>query len=173
MLLYEKVLKDTEGRSRLFNIYNCDSCGKEYKKQARFSGSKQEHYCSSGCYSNATTKIKVGCSHCGIEFYKQKSKLANSKSGLYFCCREHKDLGQRYIKEIQPDHYNTGESNYRARALKYYGHECSVCGFDNIAALEVHHKDRDRTNNHLDNLEVLCANCHKIEHLGEPYGTAS
>ena len=30
--------------------------------------------------------------------------------------------------------------------------------------LHVHHIDRDRENNDLSNLEILCANCHAIEH---------
>jgi hypothetical protein len=42
--------------------------------------------------------------------------------------------------------------------------ECARCGYDNSLVLEVHHKDRDRENNSIENLEVLCANCHKLEH---------
>ena len=44
---------------------------------------------------------------------------------------------------------------------------CERCGFDHYAAIIVHHKDRDRDNNTLENLEVLCANCHAIEHYNE------
>jgi predicted HNH restriction endonuclease len=31
--------------------------------------------------------------------------------------------------------------------------------------LGVHHKDRNRHNNDISNLEVLCPNCHSLEHL--------
>lgn len=42
---------------------------------------------------------------------------------------------------------------------------CERCGFDrDKAILGVHHKDRDRHNNELTNLEVLCPNCHSMEH---------
>lgn len=45
---------------------------------------------------------------------------------------------------------------------------CQHCGFDSVEEiLIVHHKDRDRTNNGLDNLIVLCPNCHSIEHYVE------
>jgi ribosomal protein S27E len=37
------------------------------------------------------TRTEVTCAFCGIKFLKPNSKLANSRSGLYFCCREHKD----------------------------------------------------------------------------------
>jgi predicted HNH restriction endonuclease len=31
----------------------------------------------------------------------------------------------------------------------------------------IHHKDRDRDNNAMENLAVLCPNCHAIEHMKE------
>ena len=60
-----------------------------------------------------------------------------------------------------------GASTYRTRALKHYGCKCAICGFDNILALEVHHIDKDRENNSISNLKVLCANCHRITHGSE------
>jgi hypothetical protein len=44
--------------------------------------------------------------------------------------------------------------------------KCERCGF-NGQALHIHHKDRNHKNNKIDNLEVLCANCHHIEHREE------
>src|SRR5579883_873739 len=37
-------------------------------------------------------------------------------------------------------------------------------------SLQVHHRDRDRTNNALYNLEVVCARCHLNTHRGERFG---
>ena len=37
----------------------------------------------------------------------------------------------------------------------------------NMRVLHVHHKDRDKTNNKLTNLEVLCQSCHSKEHWEE------
>jgi predicted HNH restriction endonuclease len=46
--------------------------------------------------------------------------------------------------------------------------ECEKCGYDEVPGiLIVHHKDRNRANNELNNLAVLCPNCHAIEHLEE------
>jgi 5-methylcytosine-specific restriction endonuclease McrA len=46
--------------------------------------------------------------------------------------------------------------------------KCERCGYDDKPGiLQVHHKDRDRENNALSNLEVLCPNCHAEEHLEE------
>lgn len=46
------------------------------------------------------------------------------------------------------------------------GHRCERCQLEqwlnNPIPLEVHHKDGDRLNNGLDNLELLCPNCHAL-----------
>jgi hypothetical protein len=52
-------------------------------------------------------------------------------------------------------------------ALTYLrGHKCECCGLEkwneNPIPLEVHHKDGDHLNNELENLEVLCPNCHAL-----------
>lgn len=50
--------------------------------------------------------------------------------------------------------------------LKLRGHKCENCTltlWENFPIpLEVHHLDGDRTNNDLDNLELLCCNCHAL-----------
>lgn len=41
---------------------------------------------------------------------------------------------------------------------------CERCEYaQHEAAIIVHHKDRNRSNNDVTNLEILCANCHAIE----------
>lgn len=115
---------------------------------------------------------KVQCAYCHKEFNLSKSKMQKSKSGLHFCCREHKDLAQRLesgaeFSKMRPIHYrqNTEQitiNNYRLIALRHYSKQCSVCGWnedDNI--LEVHHIDENRQNNDIDNLIVLCPICHR------------
>ena len=46
------------------------------------------------------------------------------------------------------------------------GHRCEQCQLevwlDNPIPLEVHHKDGDKLNNELDNLQLLCPNCHAL-----------
>lgn len=46
------------------------------------------------------------------------------------------------------------------------GHKCESCNngtwLKHQIPLEVHHIDGDRTNNQLDNLQLLCCNCHAL-----------
>ena len=48
--------------------------------------------------------------------------------------------------------------------IKLRGRKCECCNNTNWLGhpinLEVHHKDGDKTNNSLDNLQLLCPNCH-------------
>jgi predicted HNH restriction endonuclease len=52
--------------------------------------------------------------------------------------------------------------------LKLSDCKCSECGWDKIntknnkSPLEVHHKDGDYKNNKIENLQVLCPNCHSL-----------
>lgn len=173
MKIKEEYEIESGTRKRWYNYYSCDNCSTEYRKQKRLAeGAPQEHLCSRKCYydyvnpNNVRTTLQ--CAHCKISFTRATSKTYGSKSGLYFCSREHKDLAQSYLEAIQPLHYGTGNGTYgyRDKALKLLKHECVCCGYSNVNALEVHHKDRDRTNNEISNLEFLCSNCHTLEHKG-------
>jgi len=109
------------------------------------------------------------CKFCGKEFYRADSKKKCSKSGLFFCSRECKDLAQRIggLKEIQPSHYGRVLSDYRLLAKREKPSECCErCGYGKVPGiLQVHHKDRNRLNNSIDNLEIICPNCHQEEHF--------
>lgn len=41
---------------------------------------------------------------------------------------------------------------------------CERCGFNETHILQIHHKDRNGSHNERINLELLCPNCHAIEH---------
>ena len=57
--------------------------------------------------------------------------------------------------------------NHRARKqqlLELRGAQCERCGYARKEILQIHHEDRDRRNNALENLILLCPNCHAEEH---------
>lgn len=154
---------------------NCDFCQEEYLAEQRYINRGQGLYCSRTCASKANhAKRKVDhelntvCSYCDKPFYRSPSKKVSSRSGLFFCCREHKDLAQRIggIKEIQPDHYGEVTKDYRSTAFKTYPHCCHDCGYDeHEEVLQVHHVDINHNNNEIENLVILCPTCHEVRHL--------
>lgn len=164
MIIKEFTSTDSSGKNRVFVEVKCEVCCSIFTRQKR---KLNLHSCSIKCNNVLKgTSIEVICDNCGVPTFKAKSKLENSRSGKYFCCRACKDEAQTYMTEIQPSHYGTGTGvhSYREKAFRAYKPICSECGFSNILALEVRHIDEDRDNNDLSNLRILCANCHSIQH---------
>lgn len=68
--------------------------------------------------------------------------------------------------------YKHGRSHKNHNYLDFIGlylksPRCGLCDEDEVAVLEVHHINRDTSDNSEDNLMLLCANCHKKEHYKE------
>ena len=71
--------------------------------------------------------------------------------------------------------YGKGSPKDKAKALKSLktqllrlrGIKCERCGYKKFEILQIHHKDRNRNDNSIDNLELICPNCHYEEHYLE------
>lgn len=66
---------------------------------------------------------------------------------------------------IKSPSYKDGRSNFKGRTsrricLATQEMVCELCGENDIKKLQVHHKDKNRNNNKLENLSVLCEFCH-------------
>lgn len=59
-----------------------------------------------------------------------------------------------------------GGNSYRKAAFQTYAPICAYCGFGVPEILEVAHLDGDRSHNALENLAILCPNCHKMHDIG-------
>lgn len=169
-----KTLKfiDSCGSTRNGVELDCKHCGKKYITRTKYM--KRSKYCSQECSreSRKVDRIDVKCANCNKAFKKKKSSIRNSKSGLFFCSRICKDNAQRLggIKEIQPDHYGTAiEREYEQPLYRQLFKEkeliCNRCGYDEFkSSVDIHHIDKDRSNNKKSNLIPLCANCHRALH---------
>ena len=160
---------------------NCNHCGKLHTTTQREITRGFGKYCSLRCAGAANSVLRkqlytklhapnVQCAQCKKAFYKRTSRQKGSKSGLFFCCRACKDTAQRIggIKEITPPHYGAtvGLYNYRNRALLTLQNKCDICGYNRIPQiLQVHHKSGDRSDNSLNNLQILCPTCHQEVHF--------
>lgn len=165
-MVNDYVIKEYNGKKCKHYPKKCLHCGKT--GYYVLSDWKTRKFCSVKCKNTWRTEqnlAQLQCTYCGKQFKRKKSKLANSKSGLYFCCRKHKDLSQRIGGTIVPKHYGSGTSYAVSRRIgkEAHGTACSTCGYyDNICSgiVEFHHIDGNRNNNDPENLLPLCPTCH-------------
>jgi hypothetical protein len=114
-------------------------------------------YCSPNCYYAAMKdrgSVLFTCRHCGKTFRDSPSvkRIYCSRA-----CVNKSDLMTWSPKKTTL----RKQMQRRGMILK-----CQRCKFDKIPQiLGIHHKDRNPENNAKENLEVLCPNCHSIEHL--------
>ena len=107
----------------------------------------------------------------GISGRKEKPCIICKKlilSGLHriTCSRKCSNINREGSK------YKVGKPNNKAETfrlikielLSIKGGKCERCSYDKSEILQVHYKDRNRKNNNLDNLELICPNCHYEDH---------
>ena len=94
-------------------------------------------------------------------------KMGIEYNGNQACKGLSKDNG-RYMSlmEYLENSEDIQTNKIRVKLLKegYKEYKCEKCGLSEWLgqpiALEVHHKDGDRTNNTIENFQLLCPNCH-------------
>lgn len=125
-------------------------------------------YCSKKCQniSQITSKEFV-CHYCGKKVTRNPSNIAKSKSGNFFCNNSCAMAWKNSELKSGANHYlwNGGRATYRGRLLRNSDKiRCKRCGIEDVRVLDAHHKDSDRQNNAVENLEWLCKNCHYLAH---------
>ena len=62
--------------------------------------------------------------------------------------------------------FNGKSKRYRTAIFAEKEAKCERCGYDEVPQILIaHHKNRNRTDNALENLEILCPTCHESEHF--------
>ena len=124
-------------------------------------------YCSTNCqYAVQKTGKDVMCDVCGVVTYKRPQDLRRSKSKKFFCGKscQTRWRNQIYIGEKHKN-FTTGESSYR-EVMNRSGllKRCRLCKTEDARTIAVHHIDKNRQNNKIENLAWLCHNCHFLVH---------
>ena len=139
----------------------CAVCNKLiYRRPSEVERSRGHVFCSQVCYGLFCRREKA-CIICDKPILSGLNKKTCSRS----CANKHR-IGIKYKLNRPRDKVKS----YRAlkvRLLKMRGKNCERCGYDKYEILQVHHKDKNRSNNELDNLELICPNCHFEEHYLE------
>lgn len=140
---------------------NCQVCNKPiYRKPSEIKKSHGHAFCSMDCYGKSIRKERP-CLVCGTPIMAQFNKKTCSRA----CANKHR-AGTKYLGRRPKDKVVHFKS-LKLRLLRNRVNQCAKCGYNKIEILQIHHKDRNRKNNNLENLELICPNCHFEEHLLE------
>ncbi len=150
----------TEKYKRKPNI-KCTICDNLiYRRPHAIQKSNGRAFCSMTCYGIACRK-ELPCIVCGKPILASKNKKTCSRS----CANQHR-TGTSYNINSPRDKVRSQRA-IKMRLLKERGMKCERCYYSRHEILQVHHKDRNRSNNDLVNLEPICPNCHYEEHFLE------
>lgn len=112
------------------------------------------------CYGISCRKERP-CVVCGKLILAGLKKKTCSRG----CANKHR-AGIKY-KLNQPRSKVKSYRELKIRLLQKRGRVCEKCGYNKYEILQIHHKDKNQSNNDLDNLELVCPNCHFEEHFLE------
>ena len=137
----------------------CSVCGKEIYRRP-FQIKSGQVFCSLVCRGISCRK-EIPCSVCG--------KLILSGLNKKTCSRACANIQRTGIKYHlgSPRSKVKSQQALKLRLLKERGKKCERCNYKKYEILQVHHKDKNRNHNELNNLELICPNCHYEEHFLE------
>ena len=151
-------------------IVSCKICGKKFYAKPNWLEKGWGKYCSRQCQFKSQRKGKfVYCYQCGRKIWRWPCALEHSKSGNFFCSKSCQAIWRNKIYS-GPNHplWTGGYKKYRDILLRSeVPLVCSKCGCKDKRVLVAHHKDGNRRNKNLKNLEWLCRNCHYLIHEGK------
>ncbi len=139
----------------------CSICKKPiYKRPAILVARGGKSFCSQACFGISCRKEEK-CIICGKSILAGLNKRTCSRA----CANKNRE-GIKYRVGSPKDKVKSNQA-LKIRLLNLRGRECERCGYGKYEILQVHHKDRNRGNNDLKNLELICPNCHYEEHFLE------
>jgi predicted nucleic acid-binding Zn ribbon protein len=137
----------------------CIVCKKYiYKRPSQITSGRV--FCSMKCYGINCRK-ETPCVICGKPILSGLNKKTCSRA-----CSNKNRIGIKY-KENNTRDVVRSQRALKLRLFKERGVKCQKCGYSKYNILQVHHIDKNRQNNSLKNLELLCPNCHYEKHYLE------
>jgi hypothetical protein len=137
---------------------NCIVCDRAiYRKPSQIKRNNNRVFCSILCYGTANRKEKP-CAICGKMILSGLNKKTCSRS-----CANIQRAGIKYTGARPRDKVKY-QRGLKIRLAAERGQKCERCNYSKYEILQVHHKDRNRDNNSLENLQLICPNCHYEEH---------
>lgn len=141
--------------------------------------SADRKFCSRSCSVSYNNKQKektfIKCLNCEKDVHVYPNQVKYKK----FCCAacsgsyrsKHRQLHQSILiekGEAVSDHIESNNAIYRKYLITKHGIACMKCGWNKInqytnkVPIEMNHIDGNSANTCLENLELLCPNCHSL-----------
>lgn len=131
-----------------------------YRRPGVLKLSNNKAYCSQVCYGKSCRQ-EVPCLVCKTPILSGANKKTCSRA-----CANKNRTGIKYKQGSRRPLKDkvTASRLLKKRIIDQRGAYCERCRYDVCQILQIHHRDRNRDNNELENLELLCPNCHASEH---------
>lgn len=165
------------------SMRTCPACGKEFIAVAKAIRRGTNLFCSQACYHVHRFGKRERCAICGKE-----------TGGRKFCSSECRLASMRDRDQkrgpVHREQQRLRGWEVKKEFMRSLGGRCVDCGIDDLRVLEFHHKDRtikDPLVRHFtnpsfqsrvrlleaerENLELLCANCHRLHTHAEVWRT--
>lgn len=151
-------------KNKYYKIQTCKNCNNDFDVLI----SKKRIFCSHKCsleYNNKQKNEKIikYCLNCGKEVL---GKYCNNTCKSKY---DEKLIFEKINNNTFFVNNSETECNWKKKYLiANYGEKCMNCGWDKIhpvtnkVPIQLNHIDGNSENNNLDNLELLCPNCHSL-----------
>lgn len=117
-------------------------------------------------------KRNLFCSHTCAAIYNNNKRLKKDDIKPSYLIELHNtleyiqaDSATRRSLSIRASNLAKGKFSVRQKLIDIYGEKCSVCGIESVwmnlpLTLHVDHIDGNHQNNNMENVRLLCPNCH-------------
>lgn len=159
-------------KNKLYETIKCP-CGKEFNDLI----SNHRLFCSSSCsasFNNPLKEKKIKINTRRRKVYKEKKQneclnCSGITTNIYCNSSCQFNYNQKIIiKRIEDGDTTLSNKQYKKYLIEKHGNKCMECGWDKVHPLtgkvpiELEHIDGNSENNHLNNLKLLCPNCHSL-----------
>ena len=159
--LNELGYKQSDYFKKEYRITNkCENCGDEYERLITQTGK----FCSQSCSATFNNKLRTSTKTCLIcdNILKDKRSVFCSTT-----CQQ-KNNKNIIFEKIEKGDMSLNNRQYKKYLIETHGDKCMDCGWceknivTNKVPIELEHIDGNSENNSLDNLKLLCPNCHSL-----------
>jgi hypothetical protein len=149
-------------------LKQCNECGKGFETRVFIDGIKRDLYKRSKCLdcmpfgSTRLTPDKMvvnTCLGCGNRIHHSYKYCDNS-------CQQKHSRDEKVMLLLSGVNVSWDLRTIKNVLIYYFKHHCFHCKLENwmgkLIPLEVHHIDGNPSNNIINNLDLICPNCHAL-----------